>query len=125
MAGGIAAFAIRNEGYAHVRRDGRALVVPTFDNGPDEFIDGLVRMRIGEKLGYTNRRLKLVIPASYDGVYSFTKGRAWACIGCVSVSDGEHSWYRGGEAICLDARGRRRPDTECGKAGWLPPQLRE
>lgn len=122
---GLAAFVIRDEGYAYVRRDGRALVVPTFDNGPDEFIDRLVRVRIGEKLGYADRRLKLVIPASYDGAYSFTKGRAWACIGCVSVSDGEHSWYRGGEAICLDARGRKRPDAECGNASWLPPQLRE
>jgi hypothetical protein len=85
----------------------------------------LVRVRIGEKLGYANRRLKVVIPAIYDGAYRFTKGRAWVCIGCVSVSDGEHSWFRGGQAICLDTRSRKRPDAECGNAGWVPPQLRE
>lgn len=122
---GLAPIAIRGVGYAYVRRNGRALVVPTFDNAPDEFIDGLVRVRIGEKLGYANRRLKVVIPAIYDGAYRFGNGRAWACIGCVSVSDGEHSWYREGQAICIDRSGTKRPQTECGQAGWLLPQLRE
>lgn len=123
---GLATLAIREQGYAHVRRDGRALVVPTFDNAPDEFIGGLVRVRIGDKLGYANRRLKLVIPARYDGAYRFAgNGRARACIDCVSVSDGEHSFYRGGTSVCLDRRGRQRPAGECGQGGWLPPQLRE
>jgi len=122
---GLANIAIREEGYAYASRNCRALVVPTFDNAPDEFISGLVRIKIGKKLGYANRRLKVVIPAIYDGAYPFAKGRAWACTGCVSLSDGEHSWYRGGDAICIDTRGRKRPDAECGNAGWLPPQLRE
>lgn len=122
---GLAAFAIRAAGYAYVRRDGRALLVPTFDNGPDEFADGLVRVRLGDKLGYADRRLKLVIPAIYDGAHPFTGKRAWACIGCTPVSDGEHSWYRGGQTVCLDPRGHNRPEAECGTAGWVPPQLRE
>lgn len=122
---GLAVVVLRGEGYALVRRDGRALVVPTFDNGPDEFINGLVRVRIGEKLGYTDRKLKLVIPAVYDGAFRFERGRAWVCIGCVSVSDGEHSFYKGGTAICIDPRGSKRPDAECGNSGWLLPQFRE
>jgi hypothetical protein len=119
---GLATMAIREKGYAYVRRDGRALVVPTFDNFPDEFNNGLVRVRIGEKLGFANRRLKVVIPATYDGAFTFAKGRAWVCIGCVSVSDGEHSFYQGGTATCIDKRGRKRPDAECANGGWLPPQ---
>lgn len=123
---GLATLAIREHGYAYVRRDGRALAVPTFDNAPDEFISGLARVRIGEKLGYANRRLELVIPARYDGAHRFDKiGRAWACTDCEAVSDGEHSFYRGGTATCLYRRGRQRPIAECGNAGWLPPQLRE
>lgn len=122
---GLSKIVIRKEGYAYVRRNGHAMIVPTFDNAPDDFIDGLVRVRIGEKLGYANRRLKLVIPAVYDGAYPSANGRAWACVGCTSMSDGEHSWYRGGQTICLDQRGARRPQTECGQAGWVPPQLRE
>lgn len=110
---GLAVIFIRDEGYAHVRRDGRALVVLTFDSGPDEFIGGLVRVKIGDKFGFANRRLKLVIPADYDGAYRFNGKRAWACTGCVLTSDGEHSWFSGGEAVCLDQRGRRRPAPEC------------
>ncbi|MGE3744300.1 MAG: WG repeat-containing protein [Sphingomonadaceae bacterium] len=123
---GLASLAIRGEGYAYVRHDGRALVVPTFDNAPDEFIGGLVRVRIDGKIGYANHHLKLVIPAIHDGAHRFAKdGRAWACTGCETVSDGEHSFYRGGTAVCLDRRGRQRSAAECGNAGWLPPQLRE
>jgi len=121
---GLASMAIRTKGYAYVRRDGRALVVPSFDNAPDEFLGGLVRVRIGEKFGYANRRLKVVIPAIYDGAYPFASGRARVCIGCVSVSDGEHSAYQGGTTLCIDQRGSLRPDAECSNASWLP-QLRE
>jgi hypothetical protein len=110
---GLATLSIGEEGYAYVRRDGRALLVPTFDNWPDEFIDGLVRVRIGEKHGYADRRLRVVIPAIYDGTYRFSKGRARACLGCVTVSDGEHSWYSGGQPVCLDRRGGQRDGLEC------------
>lgn len=122
---GLATMAIREKGYAYVRREGRALVVPTFDNFPDEFNSGLVRVRIGEKLGFANRHLKVVVPATYDGAFPFAKGRSWVCNGCVSVSDGEHSFYKGGTALCIDKRGRARPAAGCGTRGWLPPQLRE
>lgn len=122
---GLATLVIREEGYAYVRRDGRALVVPTFDNAPDEFINGLVRVKIGEKFGYADRGLKVVIPAIYDGSYRFSKGRARACLGCVSVSDGEHCWYRGGQPVCLDRRGGQRDSAECGSTDWLPSELRE
>ncbi|WP_374614787.1 WG repeat-containing protein [Sphingorhabdus sp.] len=122
---GLDVIAIRKAGYAYVRRDGHALLVPTFDNAPDDFVDGLVRVRLGDKLGYADRRLRVVIPAIYDGAHQFSKKRAWVCTGCKTVSDGEHSFYRGGQAACLDPRGNKRPAEECGQAGWLPPQLRE
>ena len=122
---GLATLVIREEGYAYVRRDGRALVVPTFDNAPDEFINGLVRVKIGEKFGYADRRLKVVIPAIYDGTYRFSNGRARACLGCVSVSDGEHSWYRGGQPVCLERRGGQRDSAECGNNDWPPSARRE
>lgn len=110
---GLAAIAIRGRGYAYVRRDGHALLVPTFDNAPDDFVDGLVRVKIGEKIGYADTGLSVVIPAHYDGAYPFAKGRARACIGCTSQSDGEHSWYKGGQNLCLNALGAERPAKEC------------
>lgn len=114
---GLAKIFIRQKGYAYVRRNGRALLVPTFDNAPDAFKNGLTRIRIGEKLGYANRQLKVIIPAIYDGAYPFASGRARVCIGCVSVSDGEHSFYDGGTATCIDQRGRKRPGADCDKDG--------
>lgn len=122
---GLAAVGIREHGYAYVRRDGYALVVHTFDNGPDDFADGLVRVKIGKKTGYANASLALVIPADYDGALPFDRGRARACIGCTSVSDGEHSWYVGGQDVCLDSAGARRPSEECGAEVFVPPQFRE
>jgi hypothetical protein len=116
---GLASIAIRGRGYAYVRRDGRALLVPTFDNGPDEFADGLVRVKIGERFGYANTRLLLVIPAEYDGALPFANGRARACIDCTLATDGEHIWYKGGQNLCLDVRGLRRPTEECDQTDHL------
>lgn len=119
---GLASIALRGLGYAYVRRDGHALLVPTFDNGPDAFADGLVRVRIGDKLGYADRRLSLAIPARYDGAMPFVQGRAWACVECELASDGEHGWYQGGQDLCLDQTGGERPATECTVAPPRPGQ---
>lgn len=110
---GLAPIIIAGEGYAYVRPTGAALVVATIDNGPDDFVDGLARVRIGGKIGYANRRLQIIVPAIYDGAYPFVKGRARVCVGCVAVSDGEHSFYQGGTGLCIDQRGRTRPNAEC------------
>jgi len=101
------------DGFAYVRRDGRALGVATMDNGPDYFSEGLVRFRQGAHLGYADRRLKVVIPAQYDGALPFHHGRASVCIGCRTVRVGEHSEYQGGRNLCLDHRGARHPLAEC------------
>ena len=98
---------------AYVRRDGRAIAVPVFDNGPDLFVDGRVRMKVGNRLGYADWRLEPVISAIYDGAYPFSGGRAHVCIGCTIASDGEHSWYEGGQGMCLDTGGNMRPEEEC------------
>ncbi|WP_367116366.1 WG repeat-containing protein [Bradyrhizobium sp.] len=80
--------------------------VEPFDNSPDAFRDGLARSRVGQKIGYIDRGLTQVIPARYDGAYPFEGGHAVVCLRCSPVSDGEHSWYEGGEWGCIDRRGR-------------------
>lgn len=100
--------------HAYVRRDGRALMVHSWDNGPDAFSDGLVRFWRGDKIGYADRQLEVVVRAAFDGAYPFAKGRARACIGCTAVSDGEHGQYTGGQQVCIDPRGASRPLSECG-----------
>lgn len=90
----------------YVRRGGIPVPVESFDNGPDQFNDGLARSRVGGKTGYIDRRLNLVIPAKYDGAYPFEQGVAVVCPACVIVSDGAHSWYDGGEWGRIDRTGR-------------------
>lgn len=99
--------------FAYVSRSGRALAMADWENGPDEFANGLARTWIGKKLGYADRRLRIVIPARFDGAYPFVNGRAEACIGCKAWSDGKHGGFEGGQQFCIDRRGLRRPLREC------------
>ena len=81
------------------------------ENRPDYFEDGLARSPVGGKIGYIDRKLNFVIPAAYDGAYPFKDGVAIVCTGCTIVSDktvteGERSWYEGGQWGRIDRRGR-------------------
>ena len=97
----------------YVRRDGLSQPVMTYDNWADEFQSGLARSEVAGKVGYIDRRLRLVLPRIYDGAFPFEKGRAVVCFGCTRRSDGEHSYYAGGSWACVDARGREiRPRRE-------------
>ena len=83
----------------------------SMDNGPDYFEDGLARSRVGGKIGYIDRKLNLVIPATYDGAYPFKDGVAVVCTACTidydrTVAEGERSWYEGGQWGRIDRRGR-------------------
>ncbi|KRR03463.1 hypothetical protein CQ12_25900 [Bradyrhizobium jicamae] len=95
----------------YVRRGAIPVPVESMDNGPDYFEDGLARSRVGDKVGYIDRKLNLVIPATYDGAYPFRDGVAVVCTACTYVSDstateGERGWYEGGQWGRIDRRGR-------------------
>jgi hypothetical protein len=95
----------------YVRRGVAPVPVESMDNGPDSFEDGLARSRVGGKIGYIDRKLNLVIPATYDGAYPFKDGVAVVCTACTYVSDstaseGERGWYEGGQWGRIDRRGR-------------------
>jgi WG containing repeat len=95
----------------YVRRGVIPVPVESMDNGPDYFEDGLARARVGGKIGYIDRKLNLVIPATYDGAYPFKDGVAVVCTACTieydrTVTEGERSWYAGGQWGRIDRRGR-------------------
>ena len=95
----------------YVRRGVIPVPVESMDNGPDYFEDGLARSRVGGKIGYIDRKLNLVIPATYDGAYPFRDGVAVVCTACTivydrTVSEGERSWYEGGQWGRIDRSGR-------------------
>jgi hypothetical protein len=101
----------RKAQWSYVRRGVIPVPVETMDNGPDYFEDGLARSRVGGKIGYIDRKLNLVIPATYDGAYPFRDGVAVVCTACTivydrTVSEGERSWYEGGQWGRIDRSGR-------------------
>jgi hypothetical protein len=87
---------------------GRSAETMLYDTWAEDFSSGLARTPRGGKIGFMDRRLKLVIPARYDGALPFDNGVAEVCNGCSLVRHGEHSIYEGGEWFCLDRRGRER-----------------
>lgn len=94
----------------YVSRKGRVVItdVPTFDNGPDPFHDGLVRVVRNKKYGFANCKGELVVPAKYDGAMSFEKGFAKVCQGCqdrCADPDCEHRIFAGGQWFEIDTRG--------------------
>lgn len=69
-----------------------------FDNGLDPASEGLYRIRQGEKIGYANARTgEIVIKPIYDCAYPFENGKADVGKKCELQTDGEHSWWVGGE----------------------------
>ena len=69
-----------------------------FDNWPDEAQDGVYRIRQGNKIGFADAVTgKIVIDAIYDCAYPFEDGKAKVGIGCKTETDGEHSWWVGGD----------------------------
>jgi hypothetical protein len=96
----------QNAQWFYVRRGVIPVPVEKMDNGPDYFEDGLARSRVGGKIGYIDRKLNLMIPATYDGAYPFRDGVAVVCTACTIAGDGEHSWYVDGQWGRIDRRGR-------------------
>ncbi|MGA2048379.1 MAG: hypothetical protein ABSG96_11840 [Terracidiphilus sp.] len=96
--------------WAYLDRRGLIVVrnVANFDNGPSPFHHGLVRVNREGKWGLADSKGFFVVPLIYDGMLEYEEThRGWrACIGCRSVSDGEHSWFEGGDWYWLDQRGK-------------------
>jgi hypothetical protein len=98
---GLAPVLSQKDGWMYVSRSGIVVVqgVPTMDNGPDSFHDGLVRVIKDGKYGFANRAGQIVILPIYDGAGNFENGTAKVCKGCKSECVGacEYHFFAGGE----------------------------
>lgn len=74
----------------YVKRDGSSLAVITYDNGADDFSEGLVRGLRNGKVAYFNNAFKQVIAPKYDWGWPFRDGHALVCSGCSSQSTDSH-----------------------------------
>ncbi len=102
---GIAAVA-NETGWKYINKKGERILEPfIFDNGPDPFREGLARFKQSEKLGFFDRRGKVIIPARFDFAAPFSDGLALFCEGCIEHEEGEHSSFRGGKWGFIDKKG--------------------
>lgn len=109
---GLASVYSKDTGWVYLDRSGAVVVenVMPYDNGPDAFRDGVVRVERGGKCGYADKAGRQVSPAMYDGCFPFEGSRGKVCVKCRKECDDkdcEHRSLKGGEWFCLDASGRR------------------
>jgi hypothetical protein len=91
--------------FYYIHKSGKKMLTLTYDNGADEFQDGLARTKVNGKIGFFNRNLEIVLPPVYDFAFPFHKGKAEICTGCKEKSDGEHSMLDGGTWKKIDRNG--------------------
>ena len=98
-----------DQGFHYVDRKGRSLPVLAWDNGPDSQQEGLLRGRVGNRVGYFDLKFRQVVPGTFDFAWPFQDGVAQVCNGChrgTPDADG-HTPMEGGEWFRIDRSGRR------------------
>jgi hypothetical protein len=91
-----------------IDRRGRELFeVMWYDNGPDYFADGLIRMKKNGKIGYADEKGKIVIAPQYECAFPFENGRARVAISCKTVQDGEHPRWESDGWFYIGKTGRK------------------
>ncbi len=103
---GLAAV-VDDQGWAYIDARGRVVIRPlAVDNGPDEFSENVARFRESGKVGFFDRRGKVVIAPRFAFAQAFSEGRAAVCDGCVEQKEGEHTSLGGGRWGYIDREGK-------------------
>lgn len=89
----------------YVSDTNRVIQTHLYENGPDYFSEGLVRIISNGKFGFADKNLVTVVPPTYDFAFPFGDGRATVCMGCAEKTDGEHSAVLGGKWGQINRRG--------------------
>ena len=101
-AQGLASINVEGHGWYFVRPDGSTIASIPWENGPDDFVEGLARYTEGGKVGFIDTMGNIAIKAQYQHASQFSNGHAVVCNGCTNVSDGEHTFLKGGSWGCID-----------------------
>jgi hypothetical protein len=83
--------------------------IVSFDNGPDYFKEGLVRVKRNGKMGFANEFGQVVIPCKYDFVWWFEDGKAKVTYKAREVRDKydeEHSRIESDDWFYIDQVGK-------------------
>lgn len=93
-------------GVFYFTRSGLARKTLIFDNGPDDFSNGLARTERNGKIGFFDKALSIVIKPQYDFAYSFENDLALVCMGCIRKKEGEHTRMAGGKWGAINSKGK-------------------
>ena len=107
-------------GFFDVTREGKTLKMYIFDNGTDYFSEGLARYISHNKIGFTDTKLNIIIPAKYDFAYPFKDGIAIVSNGSHqerSFPEDEHTYMVGGLWGAIDKSGTVIVPLKYGSAG--------
>ena len=100
------AFAADMEAWLCLDAGGHVLLRPfIYDNGPDDFSEGLARFTEAGRTGFFDTKCRKVIPALYDSALPFRDGAAEGCFGCKETAAGEHKVLSGGKWGLIDVNG--------------------
>lgn len=83
-----------------------------YDNGPDYIEDGTFRIVKNGKIGYATEAGDVIIQPQYTGAWPFENGRALVSPNAGKDSDGEHSWWVGGDWFYIDKNGNLHENQE-------------
>jgi len=95
-------------GFFNVTKEGKTLKMYIFDNGTDYYSEGLARYIANNKIGFTDTKLNIIIPAKYDYALPFKNGFAIVSNGCHqerSFPEDEHTSVVGGLWGAIDKNG--------------------
>lgn len=79
---GLASVLVSGDGWYYIAPNGVTAKVLTWDNGPDDFAEGLARFERNGKIGFLNPSLQVRIKPVYDFAWPFDGGKALVCTGC-------------------------------------------
>lgn len=94
------------EGPIAIDRNGKKRLNPfIYDNGPDYIVEGLFRFVEKKKIGFADADGKIIIPANYEFVTEFKKGRACFGNGFTIKREGELDLMKGGKWGFINTKG--------------------
>ncbi len=80
---GLALVEHPDHGWIYINADNRTVLEAVYlDNGPDEYREGLARVRAHDKVGFVDQEYRLVILPQFDAAFGFDGGRARVCVSC-------------------------------------------
>ncbi len=102
-----AAFVLeKHTGWRLIDATGKPILAPfIFDNGPDDFKEGLARYVEHDKIGFYKLGGKKVTAANYEFALPFSEGLAAVCEGCKKEAMGEHYRMAGGKWGYINHKG--------------------